>query len=87
MEKRILIYGAGGHCKTVISLLRLLDWSIAGVIDDNVEPGTSISGIPVLGKADLLPKLRVMASKTPLTPSEGSGITRSAGRSSNIFVN
>lgn len=58
MEKRILIYGAGGHCKTVISLLRLLDWSIAGVIDDNVEPGTSISGIPVLGKADLLPKLR-----------------------------
>lgn len=58
MRKRILIYGAGGHAKTVISLLRLLDWDIAGIIDDGVEAGVLISGIPVLGNADLLPKMR-----------------------------
>ena len=58
MSKRILIYGAGGHAKTVISLLRLLDWDIAGIIDDGVDAGVLISGIPVIGNADLLPKLR-----------------------------
>ena len=58
MRKRILIYGAGGHAKTVISLLRLLDWDIAGIIDDGVNAGELISGIPVLGNADMLPELR-----------------------------
>lgn len=58
MEKRILIYGAGGHSKTVISLLRLLNWNIAGIIDDGVKAGTLVSGVPVLGSAELLPKLR-----------------------------
>lgn len=58
MHKRILIYGAGGHAKTVISLLRLLDWDIAGIIDDGVDAGVQISGIPVLGNAEVLPKLR-----------------------------
>ena len=57
MEKRILIYGAGGHAKTVISLLRLLDWVIAGIVDDGVPAGTNVSGIPVLGGAEVLPKL------------------------------
>ena len=58
MEKRILIYGAGGHSKTVISLLRLLNWNITGIMDDAVAPGTAVSGVKVLGNADLLPKLR-----------------------------
>ena len=58
MQRRILIYGAGGHAKTVISLLRLMDWGICGIIDDGVDAGVEISGIPVLGNADLLPKLR-----------------------------
>jgi sugar O-acyltransferase (sialic acid O-acetyltransferase NeuD family) len=54
MEKRILIYGAGGHAKTVISLLRLLDWMITGIVDDGVPAGTKVSGIPVLGGAEIL---------------------------------
>ena len=58
MRRRILIYGAGGHAKTVISLLRLADWDISGIIDDGVDAGVEVSGIPVLGNADLLPKLR-----------------------------
>ncbi len=57
MEKRIFIYGAGGHAKTVISLLRLQNWSITGIVDDGVPAGTQVSGIPVLGGAEVLPKL------------------------------
>ena len=58
MGKRIIIYGAGGHAKTVISLLRLLDWEITGIIDDGVPAGTLVSGVKVLGGAEKLPELR-----------------------------
>lgn len=58
MQKRIIIYGAGGHAKTVISLLRLLDWEIIGIIDDGVEKGKSVSGVQVLGGAEILQSLR-----------------------------
>ena len=58
MGKRIIIYGAGGHAKTVISLLRLLDWEIAGIIDDGVAAGTSVSAVKVLGGAEKLSELR-----------------------------
>ena len=58
MGKRIIIYGAGGHAKTVISLLRLLDWEITGIIDDGVAAGTSVSGVQVLGGAEKLSGLR-----------------------------
>ncbi len=58
MVKRVLIYGAGGHAKTVISLLRLLDMEIAGIADDGVPAGTSVSGVKVLGGAEILPELR-----------------------------
>ena len=58
MGKRIIIYGAGGHAKTVISLLRLLDWEISGIIDDGVPAGTLISGTEVLGGAEKLNEIR-----------------------------
>ena len=58
MEKRIIIYGAGGHAKTVISLLRLLGWEISGIIDDGVAAGTLVSGVQVLGGAEKLPEVR-----------------------------
>ncbi len=58
MGKRILIYGAGGHAKTVISLLRLLGWEIAGIVDDSVPAGKLVSGVPILGSAAVLPDLR-----------------------------
>ncbi len=58
MVKRVLIYGAGGHAKTVISLLRLLNMEIAGIADDAVPAGTTVSGVSVLGGAEILPELR-----------------------------
>lgn len=58
MDKRIFIYGAGGHSKVIISMLRLLNWDIVGLIDDNVPAGTIVSGVKVLGSADQLDELR-----------------------------
>jgi len=54
----ILVYGGGGHGKTLIELLRLLGcYRIVGVVDDGLPAGTSILGIPVLGGAEALPAL------------------------------
>ena len=58
MENPVIIYGGGGHAKTVIALLRLLTRNSAGILDDGIPAGTEISGIPVLGGADLLKELR-----------------------------
>jgi sugar O-acyltransferase (sialic acid O-acetyltransferase NeuD family) len=54
----ILIYGGGGHGKTLIDLLRRLgNYRIAGIIDDGVPTGTMIMGLPVLGGVEALPEL------------------------------
>lgn len=55
----IIVYGGGGHGRSVIELLRALgSYRIAGVVDDGFAPGELILGVPVLGGADSLPALR-----------------------------
>jgi sugar O-acyltransferase (sialic acid O-acetyltransferase NeuD family) len=55
----ILIYGGGGHGKSLIDLLRALGvYRIAGLVDDGLEAGEMILGIPVLGGVGILPELR-----------------------------
>jgi acetyltransferase EpsM len=55
----IIIYGGGGHGKTLIDLLRALSsYPIAGVIDDRLTPGDQILGVPVLGGAAILAELK-----------------------------
>jgi len=53
----ILIFGGGGHAKTVIELIARLDeYSIAGILDDNpLLTGKTVMAIRVLGTRDLLP--------------------------------
>jgi acetyltransferase EpsM len=55
----ILIYGAGGHGKAVIDLLRSLgSYRIAGVLDDDpVLSGVSQMGLPLLGGGEQLGRL------------------------------
>ena len=51
----VLVYGAGGHGKTLVELIKSMHtYHVAGLIDDNMTPGTLISGVPVLGNADVL---------------------------------
>lgn len=54
----IIVYGGGGHGKSVIDLLRSLGrYTIHGVIDDGIPPGESILGLPVLGGSGVLSNL------------------------------
>lgn len=56
--KTLLIYGGGGHAKTVMEMARALGtFKIAGIIDDGLPAGTDILGIPVLGPREILPGL------------------------------
>ena len=54
----LIVYGGGGHGKSLIELVRLLGvYRLAGVIDDGVPAGSEVLGVPVLGGADVLPQL------------------------------
>jgi sugar O-acyltransferase (sialic acid O-acetyltransferase NeuD family) len=56
--EHILIYGAGGHAKTVMELIQAIGtFQIAGIIDDKVSAGTLILDIPVLGSREIIPQL------------------------------
>ena len=55
----LIVYGGGGHGKSVIDLiLTLRTFHLVGIIDDGLPPGEEILGIPVLGGADQLDGLR-----------------------------
>jgi len=58
-ESSILIYGAGGHAKSVMELVFSIgDYEIIGIIDDYIPPKTIILGIPVLGSRNILADLK-----------------------------
>lgn len=54
----IIIYGGGGHGKSLIDLVRLLKgYKLHGIIDDGLIAGESVMGVPVLGGVEQLPGL------------------------------
>lgn len=55
----LLLYGAGGHAKSVMEIVRQSgEYAIAGIVDDNPAlTGKQVLGIPVLGTRALLPAL------------------------------
>jgi len=55
----ILIFGAGGHAKSIVDMVKQLDeYVIAGLLDDNKQlTGREVLGIPVLGTRALFPVL------------------------------
>lgn len=56
LEKKIYIYGAGGHAKVVAATARLLGYSVAGFIDDfsPERAGEVFDGAKVMTYYDLL---------------------------------
>ena len=58
MNKKILLIGGGGHCKSVLdSIIELNEYDEIGIIDRKENIGDIIMGIPVIGCDDDLPKL------------------------------
>lgn len=56
---KILIYGGGGHAKSLIDLIRAEGrFQIVGILDDGITAGTRILDVPVLGGGDLLGSMR-----------------------------
>lgn len=64
-ETSIIIYGAGGHAKSVMEMVAQAGaFHIVGIIDDNKAlTGSLVLGIPVLGTRELLPQLVVQGVK------------------------
>ena len=54
----VIIYGGGGHVKTLIELVRAMGvYRVAGIVDDHLPAGSQILGAPVLGGANALPEI------------------------------
>jgi sugar O-acyltransferase (sialic acid O-acetyltransferase NeuD family) len=54
----IIVYGGGGHGKSLIDLLKSLQtYDIVGIIDDGIPLGELILGVPVIGGAEILPDI------------------------------
>lgn len=49
MNKPVIIIGAGGHAKVLISVLKALGREIIGVLDPNKAIGQTVDGIYILG--------------------------------------
>lgn len=75
----IIVYGGGGHGRTLVDLVRFLGvWQLEGVVDQSLRIGTTVLGAPVLGNDDALQRLR--ADGIALAVNGVGGIARSADR-------
>ncbi len=58
-EKSLIIYGGGGHGKSLVDLVRLQNaYRVIGIVDDGLPIGSSVLDVPVLGGGAVLPALR-----------------------------
>jgi acetyltransferase EpsM len=70
----ILVYGAGGHGKSVIDLLRSLgSYQIVGVLDDNPAVSGSLLGVPMLGGGEQLADLYALGIRLAVNAVGGIG--------------
>jgi len=70
MREPLLIYGAGGLGKEVLSLVNATDsYEVRGFLDDGISPGTIIKGVKILGGYD---ELRAFDSPINLAVALGS---------------
>ena len=57
-NKKLVLIGGGGHCKSVLdTVLRLGKYSEIVITDNNLPIGTSILGCKVVGNDNILPEL------------------------------
>ncbi|MFA5240441.1 MAG: acetyltransferase [Phycisphaerae bacterium] len=57
MKRKILLIGAGGHCKVILDLLAQAgNYGVAGIIDLRERLGSKVLGAPVIGTDADLPR-------------------------------
>lgn len=57
-ERRLVIYGCGGHGRSLAALIRQCeDFQIVGFLDDGMAVGAEVDGLPVLGGGEKLQDL------------------------------
>lgn len=58
-QSRLIIYGGGGHAKSLIDLIQAEGkFQIHGIVDDGLQAGGKVLDIPVLGDGTILSDLR-----------------------------
>lgn len=61
IERSVLVYGAGGHAKSVMEMIITMGkFEIIGIVDDQVPTKTMVLGFPVLGSRGALDQIRKM---------------------------
>ena len=80
-DHRLIVYGGGGHGKSVIEAIRAMGMhEVIGVVDDGLAKGTQVLGLPVLGGAEELPGLLAQGIRLAANAVGGIGDARSRVR-------
>lgn len=61
-DKKLILIGGGGHCKSVIDVAESAGYNIIGILDIAENVGTKVLSYPVIGTDDLIPELVTQAS-------------------------
>jgi len=70
----IIVYGGGGHGKTLVDLMRSIGmYQVIGFVDDGLPVGEMILGITVLGGDNILPHLRARGVRMAINAVGGIG--------------
>lgn len=64
---QFLLVGGGGHCKSVVNILRRIGEKVAGIVDLPENLGKEVMGAKVVGTDDDLPRLARRKFKTLIT--------------------
>jgi len=77
-EEALLVYGGGGHGKSLIELIRAEGrFTVVGVIDDGLPAGSKVLDVPVLGGRQLLAEARKRGAQKAVNAVGGIGTIQS----------
>jgi acetyltransferase EpsM len=72
--RQLVIYGGGGHGRSIIDVIRTLGvYEIAGIVDDELVPGSVVMGVQVLGGVNVLSELRSRGIQSAINAVGGIG--------------
>jgi acetyltransferase EpsM len=78
-NRRMIVYGGGGHGKSLIESIRAMgEHEVVGIVDDGLTKGRQVLGVPVLGGGEVLPDL--LARGIHLAANAVGGIGDARGR-------